>query len=93
MLDSILILALVVVGLSILGCLYRIIRGPTMTDRIMALDSIGVHLISSTAITSILLRTSAFFEVILLIGIISFVGTIAFTKYIERGRVIEYERD
>lgn len=93
MLDSILILALVVVGLSILGCLYRIIRGPTMTDRVMALDSIGVHLISSTAITSILLRTSAFFEVILLIGIISFVGTVAFTKYIERGRVIEYERD
>lgn len=91
MLDLMLILALTLIGLSVLGCLYRIIRGPSMADRIIALDSIGIHLISATAVVSILLRTTAFLEVILLIGIISFVGTIAFSKYMERGRVIENE--
>jgi multicomponent Na+:H+ antiporter subunit F len=41
------------------------------------------------AILSILLHTHAFLDIILLLGILSFVGTIAFARYIERGVVIE----
>lgn len=92
MLDGLLQAALVVLSVAILLCLIRIIRGPTMSDRVIALDSIGINLISVTAVMAVLLRTTAFMEIILLIGILSFVGTIAFSKFIERGVIFEQHR-
>lgn len=77
---------------SILAALYRLVKGPSMADRVMALDNIGVNLLAGIAILSIFLRTYAFFDIILLIGILSFVGTIAFARFLERGVVIERKR-
>jgi multicomponent Na+:H+ antiporter subunit F len=57
------------------------------------MDTIGINLIAIMAILSILLRTYAFFDVILLFGILSFIGTIAFSKFIERRALVEYERN
>ena len=62
-------------------------------DRVQALDYIGINLIASIAIFSILLHTHAYFDLILLVGILSFVGTIAFSRYVERGVVIERNSD
>lgn len=93
MLDLVLMLVLILLSIAILACLYRAIKGPSMPDRVIALDSIGINLISITAVISIMLRTDAFVEVILLIGILAFIGTIAFSKFIERGVVIGRHRD
>jgi multicomponent Na+:H+ antiporter subunit F len=92
MLDLLLQIALACLSIAILMCLYRVIRGPSMADRVIALDSIGINLISVTAVVSVMMRTHAFMEIILLIGILSFIGTIAFSKFIERGVVIEHNR-
>ena len=70
-------------------CLYRVIKGPSLPDRVVALDMIGVNMLSMIAIISLLQRTTAYLEVILILGILSFIGTIAFSKYIERGVIIE----
>lgn len=93
MLSEMLFVALIILSFSILGCIYRVLKGPSMSDRVIALDSVGIQLIAIVAILSIMLRTQAYFEIILLIGILAFLGTIAFSKYIERGVVIEHERD
>lgn len=93
MIEKMLILSLVFFTLAIAVSVYRIIRGPSLPDRVIALDLIGVNLVSGIAIFSILLKTKAFFDVILLIGILAFIGTIAFSKFIERGTIIEYKRD
>jgi multicomponent Na+:H+ antiporter subunit F len=60
---------------------------------VQSLDYIGINLIASIAIFSILLHTHAYFDLILLVGILSFVGTIAFSRYVERGVVIERNSD
>ncbi|ARK31342.1 Na(+)/H(+) antiporter subunit F1 [Halalkalibacter krulwichiae] len=93
MFDILLLICLCLIAVSILACIYRIIKGTSMPDRVIALDTIGINLIAAIAIFSVLLHTRAFFEVILLIGILSFVGTIAFARFIERGVVIERKRD
>ncbi|MGO4887273.1 Na(+)/H(+) antiporter subunit F1 [Anaerobacillus sp. MEB173] len=93
MFDSILIGATIILSLSILASLYRVIKGPSMPDRVIALDTIGINLIAIVAIVSMLLRTYAFLEVILLLGILAFIGTVAFAKFIEKGVVIERDRD
>ena len=93
MFKLILIISLVFLTLSILVAIYRVINGPSTADRVQALDYIGINLIASIAIFSILLHTHAYFDLILLVGILSFVGTIAFSRYVERGVVIERNSD
>ncbi|MBD8038608.1 MULTISPECIES: Na(+)/H(+) antiporter subunit F1 [Solibacillus] len=89
MIDLILKTALVLFMLAIALSLYRVIKGPSLPDRAIALDTIGVNLISAIAIVSIVLNTKAFLEAILILGILAFIGTIAFSKYIERGVIVE----
>ncbi|AMO87554.1 multicomponent Na+:H+ antiporter subunit F [Solibacillus kalamii] len=84
-LKAALVLFMVAIGLS----LFRVIKGPSLPDRAIALDTIGVNLISAIAIVSIVLKTKAFLEAILILGILAFIGTIAFSKYIERGVIVE----
>ncbi|MGD6842724.1 Na(+)/H(+) antiporter subunit F1 [Bacillus infantis] len=75
------------------GLIYRVIKGPTIPDRIVALDAIGINLVAVIALISILLETNAFLEIILLIGILAFIGTVAFSKYLEKGVIIERDRN
>lgn len=93
MIDKILLLALALFSVSIALSLYRVIRGPSMPDRAIALDTIGINLLSAIAIVSIVLKTKAYLEAILILGILAFIGTIAFTKYIERGVIVERKSD
>lgn len=89
MIEVVLGLALIFFTITIVICLYRVIKGPSLPDRVVALDMIGVNLLPMIAIISILQRTTAYLEVILILGILSFIGTIAFSKFIERGVIIE----
>ena len=89
MIENILLLSLALFSVSIALSLYRVIRGPSMPDRAIALDTIGINLLSAIAIVSIVLKTKAYLEAILILGILAFIGTIAFTKYIERGVIVE----
>jgi multicomponent Na+:H+ antiporter subunit F len=93
MLTNVLVIALIMLSLSVVGCLYRLLKGPSMPDRVIALDLIGIQLIGMIAMISMLIRTTKFVDVILLIGILAFLGTIAFSKFIEKGVVMEHERD
>ena len=72
--------------------LYRVFRGPSIPDRLIALDAIGVMLISAIALLSVIFDTGFFMEVILLIAIMSFIGTVSFSKFIEKGEIIEHDR-
>ncbi len=93
MLDFVIQLALLICSISMLGLIYRVIKGPSVADRVIALDAIGVNLIAITALISIVLHSHAFLEIILLIGILAFIGTVAFAKYLEKGVIIERERN
>ncbi len=83
---------LILVLLSIAGLLYRVFRGPSIPDRLVALDAIGVMLISAIALLSVIFDTGFYMEVILLIAIMSFIGTVSFSKFIEKGEIIERDR-
>lgn len=85
--------ALVLFSIAIAIALYRIISGPSIPDRVVAMDMIVVNLISAIAVISILLETKAFLEVILILGILAFISTIALSKYVERGVIIERKRN
>ncbi|WP_342439612.1 Na(+)/H(+) antiporter subunit F1 [Paenibacillus sp. FSL L8-0436] len=81
--------ALIILSVSMLACLYRLLKGPTRSDRVAALDTIGIHVLAMIAVVSMLLDTQDFLEIILVIGILTFIGTTALARYIERGVVFE----
>lgn len=93
LLDILIYISLAILLLAMLMMLYRVVKGPTTADRVIALDSIGIALISVVALLSILLDTTLYFEVILLLSILAFIGTVAFSKFLERGELIQHDRD
>ena len=93
LLHMLIYVALAILVFAMVLMLYRVVKGPTTADRVIALDSIGVALISVVALLSILLDTTMYFEVILLLSILAFIGTVAFSKFLERGEIIHHDRD
>ena len=93
MIEVVLTFALSLYILAILLALYRVVRGPSMPDRVVALDMIGVNLISAVAVFSVALGTRAYLEVILIVGILAFISTIALARFVERGEIVEHDSD
>ncbi|TWT05896.1 Na(+)/H(+) antiporter subunit F1 [Planomicrobium sp. CPCC 101079] len=83
--------SLLVISCAFVGLLYRLIKGPSIADRVVALDALGVALVSIVALLSLIMETEFFLEIILLLSILSFIGTAAFAKFIERGVI--FDRD
>ncbi|KGX88953.1 Na(+)/H(+) antiporter subunit F1 [Pontibacillus litoralis] len=81
------------VAISIILLLYRAIKGPTNPDRAVALDTIGINLMALAGLIAIYLVTTKLNDVILLIGILLFIGTIAIAKFLEKGVIIERDVD
>ena len=92
MIETILTISLILFGVAIAITLVRILLGPSFSDRVIAMDVIGVNLLSAMAILSILYETKTFLDVILILGILAFISTIAFSRFMERGVIIERKR-
>lgn len=93
MIKTMLAISLVLFAVTIAIAVLRLIIGPSMPDRVIAMDVIGVNLLATIGVVSIVNGTKAYLEVILILGILSFISTIAFSKYIERGVIVERKRD
>ncbi|MFD1066305.1 Na(+)/H(+) antiporter subunit F1 [Oceanobacillus locisalsi] len=89
MFDTILIVALTALSLALILLFIRVIIGPSTQDRILALDAIGVLLVGFIGVLMILQDTSVFSDIVLVLSILGFVGTLALSKFLERGVVIE----
>ena len=91
MFEVILYIALFILTLAIVGFVIRIFIGPSITDRVMGLDALGVTLVGVIGVVMMLQDTIAYSDVVLVISILSFVGTISLTKFIERGAIFDDE--
>jgi len=89
MLDTVVSLAMFVVALALILNLYRLCLGPSLPDRILALDTMYINVIALLILFGIYERSSLYLEVALLIAAMGFVGTVALSKYLLRGDIIE----
>ena len=78
-------IALFYIGLFICCflCLYRIGRGPTDPDRTVAIDILGIIIVGFCAVLSLVDETDFYLNVALAWALLSFIGTIALSKYLE----------
>jgi len=87
------IIALIIVVASMLAMLVRVILGPSLADRVVALDAIGLQLMAVIALFSILLNIKYMLVVILMVGILAFLGTAVFSKFMDEGKVIKHDNN
>lgn len=80
---------MVCVGLSILLNLFRLWRGPTSADRILAVDTLTINAIALVVLFGIAYSTATSFEAALLLAMVGFVGTVAYCKFLLRGDIVE----
>ena len=89
MLSTALDIALGLVALSMALCFVRLALGPSLPDRILALDTLAINAIALLIVFGVRGGTTLYFEVALLIAMFGFVGTVALAKYLLRGDIIE----
>ncbi len=89
MLSIALAIAFACIAAALLLNFWRLLRGPELPDRILALDTMYINTIALLVLFGIYLDLSTFFEAALLIAMMGFVGTVALCKYLLRGDIIE----
>jgi multicomponent K+:H+ antiporter subunit F len=82
-------LAFALLGLSLALTLVRVLRGPDVTDRILALDTLYVNSAAMLVLYGLDLGTGRYYEAALLIAMLGFVTTVVLSKFLTRGDVIE----
>ena len=75
--------------LALLLNLYRLLRGPGLADRILALDTLYINSLALLILVGIRYDTAVFFEAALVIAALGFVGTVALSKFVVRGDIVE----
>ncbi len=73
-----------ILSLSVLLIMYRFLKGPSIVDRIIALDLIITTGIGFIGGYSILTNRSSFLDVAMILALIAFLGTVAFSYYIQK---------
>ena len=89
MLNAAIEIAFVLIGVALALNLYRLLVGPDTTDRILALDTLGINSIAVLVLYGISTASSAYFEAALLLALLGFVGSVALCKFLLRGDISE----
>lgn len=89
MLANALWISLALFAAAVLLNLYRAIVGPSLPDRILALDTMYMNSLALIVLFGIWLDSKTYFEAALLIAMLGFISTVAVCKYMLRGDIIE----
>ena len=81
--------AILAIAVAMALCLWRLLRGPEITDRVLALDTLYINAVALAILLGLRLNTLLLFEAALIIAMLGFVSTVALGRYLTRGDVIE----
>lgn len=75
---------ILVMVVGFLLCLVRLVRGPHLADRALALDTIAIHLIGIVVLFTMRVHSLVLFDGVLVLSLLGFAGSIAVAQYIVR---------
>ena len=85
MLEAVTELSLATLGVDLLLAVVRLVKGPTLPDRIVAMDLIGVLVVGLIVVLAASTDVRATLDAAVVIALIGFVGTVAYATYVQRG--------
>lgn len=80
---------LLALAVSVAMCLYRLLRGPSVPDRALALDTLAINLAAMIVLLAIRYGTEMYLDAVLVIAILGFLGTVAVSKFLLKGGIID----
>lgn len=89
MLSYVIPLCMAIIALAALLNVVRLIQGPDMPDRVLALDTLYINALALIIMFGIWLASDLFFEAALLIAVMGFVSTVAVGKHLLHGEIID----
>ncbi|HEY9253093.1 MAG TPA: K+/H+ antiporter subunit F [Stenotrophomonas sp.] len=87
--ETTIVVCMHVVGLAMMMSLWRLLRGPTLPDRILALDTLSVTAIAELMLFGMHLDSPIYFEAALVIAMLGFGSTVVLSKYVLRRDIVE----
>ncbi len=76
-------------AIALLLNLYRLAVGPSIADRVLALDTMVINSLALLVLYGILSGTAVYFEAALLFAMVGFISTVAYCRFILRGDIVE----
>ena len=89
MIDIAIIVSFVAISLAQVLAMVRLVRGPCIGDRILALDTMVVNAIAMIVLLGMWGGTQLYFEAALIFAMLGFVSTVAYCRFVLRGDIIE----
>ena len=81
--------AFVCISLALALNLWRLLKGPTVGDRIVALDTMVINAIAFIIVIGVATIDDTYYEAALLLAMVGFIGTVAYCKFLLRGDIVE----
>jgi multicomponent Na+:H+ antiporter subunit F len=85
MLEMLTPFALTILGLALLVAVARLVKGPTLPDRVVAMDLIGVLVVGVIVVLAGSTGVRATLDAAIVVALVGFVATVAYATYVERG--------
>ena len=85
MLEVVSQITLVTLGVALIVAFMRLVKGPTLPDRIVAMDLFGVLVVGLIVVLAGTTGVRATLDAAMVIALVGFLGTIAYATYVERG--------
>jgi multicomponent K+:H+ antiporter subunit F len=89
MIQIALAIAFAAVAVATLLTGWRLLRGPSAPDRVLAIDTLYINAVALVVLLGIAYDTQTLFEAALLVALIGFVSTVALARYVHRGNVVD----
>lgn len=77
--------ALITLALALLLTVVRLVKGPTLPDRVVAMDLVGVLVVGLIVVLAASTGVRAALDAAIVIALVAFVSTVAYGTYVERG--------
>lgn len=84
MIDTLFILILALLSAGFIAAFIRLVRGPYLPDRVVALDLISILVMGFIVVYAVRFNQAAYLDVAIILALITFLGTVAFAYYLER---------
>ena len=79
------VIFLTITGVAIFLCLLRMLKGPTTSDRAVALDTLSTVTAALLVLLGYIFKRYVYLDVSLVYAILTFVGSVAIARFLERG--------
>lgn len=85
MIEVALALSAAMVSIAVVISFLRLVLGPSLPDRVVALDLIAIEVVAAVAIYEIATEQPVLLDAAIVLALVAFLGTVAFARYVERG--------